>query len=208
VAARDAQLLYSLDGDSFATGQKLDWNGSIHARKSAFGDGEGGGMFVIIGDVDLYEEGERVSWRAATADGVTVAKAVHHMPAARDIAFGGGHFVVVGPNGLIERSHDGLSWVRCESAPNEDFQSVVWTGVRFIAQGRSTWTSAEGLTWTPQSTRIPSAINWADEVSNRFSIRGIALSWGGRVASSTDLSHWIQSTIPPGPSLNAVAASE
>jgi hypothetical protein len=208
VASHGAQLLYSLDGKSFAAGQSLDWKGSVHARKSVFGDGEGGGMFVIIGDVDLHDEGGRVSWRAATADGETFAKAEHHTPDARGIAFGAGHFVVVGAAGLIESSHDGLTWSRREADPQEEFQDVVWTGSRFIARGKNTWVSSDASTWTREAARIPVTIAWANEAALKLGTRAIGLNWGGNVLVSGDLREWSKVPLASGPSLTAVAFSE
>jgi hypothetical protein len=208
VAAHDAELLYTLDGETFTAGEKLDWKGSVHARKSAFGDGEGGAMFVIIGDVDLQGEPQRVGWRAATADGVTFAKAEHHTPEARDIAFGAGHFVVVGPAGMIESSHDGLNWTRREADPNEDFQDIAWTGKRFIVRGKDTWISSDAVSWTRTSARLPASIAWANEVAERMAVHGIALNWGGTIYASGDLSEWRKLPVAPGPSLIAVAESE
>jgi hypothetical protein len=208
VASHDTELLYSLDGESFAAGQRLDWKGSVHARKSAFGDGEGGGMFVIIGDIDFHDEPQRVSWRAATADGETFAKAEHHTPDVRGIAFGAGHFVVVGPAGLIESSHDGLTWNRREADPQEDFQDVVWTGSRFVARGKSTWVSSDASTWTRDAAKIPVTIGWANEAAEKLSIRAIGLNWGGSLLVSGDLREWKKLPLAPGPSLTAVAFSE
>jgi hypothetical protein len=164
-------------------------------------------MFVVIGDVDLYGEGKRVSWRAATADGESFAKAEHHTPEARDIAFGAGHFVVVGPAGLIESSHDGMTWTPRETEPDEDFHDVAWTGTRFIARGKAKWVSADGQAWNKENTdRLPGAIAWANEVAEQLSIRGLALSWGGNISASTDLREWKKLPVPPGPSLTAVAS--
>jgi hypothetical protein len=209
VAVHDAELLHSEDGEKFAAGQKLDWRGSVHARKSAFGDGEGGGMFVMIGDVDLFDEPTRVSWRAATADGVTYAKAEHHTPAARDIAFGAGLFVIVGPNGLIESSHDGFTWTRRAADANEDFQDIVWTGTMFFARGKATWSSPDGVDWSSDtSVRTPGKIAWANHASETLRIRGIALAWGGSIFASPNLREWKKLTVSPGPSFNAVAMSD
>ncbi len=202
VAAHDAELLYSDDGQAFHPGQKLEWKGSVHARKSAVGDGEGGRMFVIIGDVDLWAEKDRVSWRAATPDGVAFAQAEHHTSPARDIAFGAGHFVVVGPDGLIETSHDGINWTRERSNSEEDFRSIIWTGVRFLAQGKDTWTSPDGAHWERVPRPIPCTIAWAREVG---SILGIGFSWGGNIFHSNDLIIWEKLRVREGPSLNAVS---
>jgi hypothetical protein len=201
VAGHDAELLYSTDGVTFQAGQKLDWKASVHARKSAFGDGEGGAMFVIIGDVDFQGETQRVHYRATTSDGVRYASATRDSAPARDIAYGSGHFVVVGPNGLLESSHDGQNWTKRSTDPTEDFESVVWTGTRFLAKGRRVWSSEDGLHWVPQSLKVPGSLAWA-----RDGVGGIGFSWGGNVFyASPDLQTWRKATLPPGPSFTAVA---
>lgn len=202
VAAHDAGLLYSTDGESFQAGERLDWKGSVHARKSAVGEGEGGRMFVIIGDADLREEDERVSWRAATPDGVGFAKAQHHTRPARDIVFGAGHFVVVGPDGLIETSHDGINWTREQCDRGEDFRTIIWTGTRFIAQGRETWISNDAAAWERLAENVRCKIAWARE-AGRF--LGIGVSWGGNLFHATGLLNWEKVRLPDGPSINAVA---
>lgn len=204
VAAHDAELLASTDGEVFQKGAKLDWQGSVHARRSAFGDTEAGKRFVIIGDVDFWAEKKRVSWRAATADGITFTHSAHHTAGARDIAYGAGHFVVVGPGGLIESSHDGQTWKRIEADPAENFERVVWTGQRFlISGGKAAWSSPDGMTWSAGTQRIPCSLAWARE-----GVLGIGLSWGGNLHTSGDLVTWKKVAIPPGPSLEAVAWGE
>ena len=201
VAGHDAELLSSTDGETFTPGARLDWQGSVHARRSAFGDTEAGRRFVIIGDVDLWEEKKRVSWRAATADGITFTHSAHHTAEARDIAYGAGHFVVVGPGGLIESSHDGQTWQRIDTAPGEDFQRIVWTGKRFLVSGGKTaWSSTDGLEWKAGAKAIPCSLAWARE-----GMPGIGFSWGGNLHTSTDLMAWTKAALPPGPSLESVA---
>jgi hypothetical protein len=213
VAAHGSELLTSGDGDSFTPGAKLEWNGSIHPRRSAFGDTEAGRMFVIIGDADLFGESQRVSWRAATGDGTAFTKAEHHTPEARDIAYGAGHFVVVGPAGLIEASHDGQTWKRCQAGATEDLQRIVWTGRRFlISGGKSSWASSDGLTWAPLPSAIPCSLAWAREAnvfteSPRTPAHPLAIgfSWGGSLHFTNDLITWKKVALPAGPSLESVA---
>jgi hypothetical protein len=53
---------------------------------------------------------------------------------------------VVGPNGLIESSHDGQSWQRHDVGVVDEFSRVVWSGKRFILSGgKQAWTSPDGL---------------------------------------------------------------
>lgn len=201
VAGHDAELMYSTTGDKFEAGQKLDWKGSVHARRSACGDTEAGFRFVIIGDVDLWADKKRVSWRGVTSDGTRWEHTALDMPGARDVAYGAGHFVVVGPGGLIESSHDGQAWERHETDGMENFSHIAWTGTRFLVSGgKAAWTSADGLAWTRQPKPIPCSVVWAKEGA-----LGLGLSWGGNIHRTQDLLEWKKVTVPPGPSLNAVA---
>jgi len=201
VAGHDAELLSSADGGNFQPGQRLEWKGSVHARRSACGDTEAGFRFVLIGDIDLWAEKKRVSWRGATGDGARWDHAALDTPAVRDIAYGAGHFVVVGPDGLIESSHDGQTWEPRATATAEDFSRVVWTGTRFLVSGgRSAWSSPDGLTWAKEPAGIPCSLAWARE-----GFLGLGFSWGGAVHVSNNLTQWKKVAVPPGPSLQAVA---
>ncbi len=201
VAGHDSELLFSTDGETFQAGGKLAVKGSVHARRSAFGSGEGGARFVIIGDVDVHAEKRRVSWRAATEDGTRFTSEQIDTPPARDIAYGSGHFVVVGPDGLIESSHDGHTWERHATTPGEDFSRIVWTGERFLVSGgKKAWSSPDGLTWVALSERIPCSLAWARE-----GVLALGFSWGGNVHVSRDFTAWKMVAIPPGPSFESVA---
>ncbi len=201
VAGHDAELMSSPNGDRFEAGQRLEWKGSVHARRSACGDTEAGYRYVIIGDVDLWVEKKRVSWRGATSDGVHWDHTALNTPGARDIAYGAGHFVVVGPNGLVEISHDGQVWQRVETDPVENFSAIVWTGNQFlITGGRTVWASPDAFTWTREARPIPCGVAWA-----RAGFVGIGFSWGGNVFVSRDFTDWRKVSVPPGPALNAVA---
>ncbi len=201
VVGHDAELMSSTDGETFLPGPKLDWKGSVHARRSACGDTEAGFRFVIIGDVDLWAEKKRVNWRGATGDGTRWDHTTLDTPPVRDIAYGAGHFIIVGPDGLIESSHDGQTWERQATAPGEDFSRVIWTGTRFLVSGgRTAWSSADGLMWAKEPTGIPCSLAWARE-----GFLGLGFSWGGNIHISRDLAQWKKVAVLPGPSLQAVA---
>jgi hypothetical protein len=201
VAGQATELMFSTDGETFSDGAKFQWKGSVHARRSACGDTEAGFRFIIIGEVDLWAEQKRVHWRGATGDGTRWAHTALDTPAARDVAYGAGHFVVVGPDGLVESSHDGQTWRRHTTAAGENFSRVVWTGTRFlISGGRASWTSPDGSTWTQESARLPGSVFWARE-----GFLGLGFSWGGHAHISRNLIEWEKIAIPPGPSLQAVA---
>jgi hypothetical protein len=200
VAARGAELMTSTSGETFQAGGRLDWKGSVHARRSACGDTEAGFRFVIIGDIDLPVEQRRAHWRGATGDGSRWDHAELDTAPVHDIAYGAGHFVVVGPEGRIESSHDGQTWQQRSSSAGEDLSRIVWTGTRFLVSGGKTaWSSPDGLTWTREPAAIPCSLAWARE-----GFLGIGLSWGGDLWTSRDLVRWKKSAIPAGPSLQAV----
>lgn len=201
VAAHDAELMSSTDGESFRLGERLEWKGSVHARRSACGDTEAGFRYVVIGDIDLAGEQKRVNWRGVTGDGERWDHAALDTPVVRDIAYGAGHFVVVGPDGLIESSHDGQMWERHTAAPGEDFSRVTWTGTRFLVSGgKIAWSSPDGLTWIKEPAAIPCSLAWARE-----GFLGLGFSWGGNVYVSRDLITWKKVVTPPGPSLQSAA---
>jgi hypothetical protein len=201
IAAHDAELLCSTDGEKFTPGEKLEWKGSVHARRAAWGDGEGGSRCVIIGDIELWDTDQRVSWRASTSDGARYTSRALDTPAASDVAYGSGHWVVVGPNGLIESSHDGQTWRQRLAEPGEKFSRVVWTGARFIATAeKSAWASPDGTNWAKLPKAIPCSLAWAREGT-----LALGFSWGGNVFSSVDFVDWKKLPLPPGPSFEAVA---
>jgi hypothetical protein len=202
VATHGAELLFSTDGDTFHPGEKLAIKGSVHTRRSAFGDTEAGQMFVIIGDVYLGEGNGRVGWRGSTLDGEHWASSALDTPAANDIAYGAGHFVIAGAGGLIEASHDGSNWRRCAIVASKDFTRVIWTGKRFLVTGPDTaWTSSDGLAWEPERASIPCQLVWA-----RDGWLALGFSWGDGIWRATDdLLQWKKLSVPPGPSLEAIA---
>ena len=209
VAAHDSELLYSMDGESFIAGEKLSWKGSVHARRSACGDTEAGFRFLLIGDIDLFAEKQRACWRAVTEDGITYVHAVLDTPPIHDVAYGSGHFVAVGPQGLIESSHDGQNWQRHDVGVNDDFSRVVWTGRRFvISGGKRAWSSPDGLTWKSEAERIPCSIAWAREPRVAVGPLALGVSWGGNIHVTSDFSTWEKVSLPNGPSLEAIAFAQ
>ena len=201
IAGHGAELLWSADGEKFEAGEKLDWPGTARALRTAWGDGEGGHRCVIIGDLDPGDGKPRVCWRASTTDGTCYTSRDLGAPPARDVTYGSGHWVVVGPDGLIESSHDGQTWHRRAAEPGEDFQRVVWTGTRFLVSGGKTaWSSPDGVTWAKEPRAIPCQLVWARE-----GVIGLGFSPGGAIHLSADFVEWPKLPLPPGPEFEAVA---
>jgi hypothetical protein len=199
IGGQENGLLVSTDGETFAPGGRLEWKGAVHPRRSACGDTEAGFRTVIIGDLD--RAGDPVFWRGVTSDGTRWDHAESETAPARDVAYGSGHFVVVGPGGLIESSHDGEAWQRHEIGVPEDFDRVVWTGRRFLVSGgKVAWSSPDGLTWKPETFGIPGSLIWAREDGP-----AIAVSADGRLSISADFVSWKDAGTPPGPRWQAAA---
>lgn len=200
IASHGGELLWSADGEKFVAGAKLDWPGTVRAFRAAWGDGEGGHRCVIVGDLDPGGGQPREGWRASTPDGIRYTSRDRGTRPARDVAYGAGLWVVVGPGGLIESSIDGQTWQPRTAGPDEDFQRVVWTGSRFLAtEGKVAWSSPDGVNWAKAPEPIPGRLAWAREEA-----LGIAFSPGGDIHLSTDLAAWRKLPVPPGAPLKAV----
>lgn len=201
VAAHGNQLVVSKDGERFVPGATLPWQGEVLAQHAAFGSGEGGPRFVFVGDrVDAM--GEVQHWRATSEEGETAVSAQLYPDRVNAIASGSGHFVVVGPQGLVETSHDGQQWTRRSLANPEDLTRVLWDGRRFVIVGVTrTWSSADATTWTEERSAIPCVLAWADRAIG-------ALGFGpqGAIFFSKDLREWNRIALPTGPRLRAAAS--
>jgi hypothetical protein len=203
VVEQAGRLLFSKDGQRFEEGAKLPWPGKMSAQHAVFGSGEGGSRFVFVGE-QMDEAGDVHHWRATTEDGEILASTQLDSAAVNAIASGGGHFVVVGPGGLIESSHDGQQWTRCSSAHHDDFTSIVWDGKRFVVTSSSgTLFSEDGITWRDERFVLPCPLAWANH-----SMGALGFASNGTLRFSNNLRDWIAPAIPAGPRLRAIASGE
>ncbi len=188
VAAHPLGLIVSSDGHHFDHGARFPVTGHSSVLQMAQGNGEGGPRFVILGSVSLG--GLTSFWRAATEDGTTLASFTQDAPPASSIAYGSGHFVAVGPAGLLETSHDGHQWQRIPTDPAVDFQQVLWSGRRFLAIGPGqAWSSDDGLAWN-RAPHSPSHLLLAiSETSESPDLHAWSASEGSLFVS-TDLLTW------------------
>jgi len=200
VTAKDGRL--SVSSEVSPRGFQLsDIQPAVHARRCACGDTEAGFRYVFIGDADLERDQRHAFWRGSSETGMRWDYSMLDTPEVRDIAYGAGLFVVVGPDGRIESSHDGQTWTARASTPGEEFSRIVWTGKRFFVTGGTTpWSSPDGITWTKENSVIPCRVVFAREGSISFGV-----SWSGDFYVSNDLSEWKKIVLPPGPPLRAVA---
>lgn len=201
VAAQGNQLLYSIDGLHFVPGAKLPMEGTTAPLGAACGDTEAGYLFVFVGESEKPAQADPTFWRACTTDGITLTSIQEETPRVRSIAYGAGRFVVVGPSGLIEESHDGQKWRRCPVNPAEDFRSVVWAENRFLVSGKMIWTSPDGLSWE----RLPSSIPCEIATASPFGSVGISRS--GDLFFSKDFLLWQRVALATGPPFAAATCS-
>ncbi|MEI8107156.1 MAG: hypothetical protein WCI46_05005 [Verrucomicrobiota bacterium] len=203
IAIRSGALLYSTNGLLFSTGEKLPWLGTISSSAAAWGDGEAGGLCVFLGSIRLPDQDKIVHWRASTADGTTYTSQELNTAPARGIAYGSGHWVIVGPSSLLESSHDGQTWQLHPTRPDQDFQSIVWTGSRFLIGGATNlWSSTDGINWEEQITPAPPRLIWGREPQ-----LGLAISPTNHLETTSDFLHWRRLPFPIGAEIHSVITS-
>jgi len=99
------------------------------------------------------------------------------------VTWGNTQFVAVGAGATVLTSSDGIDWVLQDSWVSPDLEStdledVTWTGSEYVVVGKNGAVltgSADGTTWTVQSTRVDSAIT----------LEGVAEGAGTLVAVGT-----------------------
>jgi hypothetical protein len=203
VVAQGDRLFFSRDDQRFEEGAKFPWRGKINAQHAVFGSGEGGARFLFAGE-QMDEAGDAHHWRATTEDGEILVSAQLDSAAVNAIASGGGHFVVVGPGGLIESSHDGQHWTRRASAHHDDLTSIVWDGKQFVVTSATgTLFSEDGITWRDERFVLPCPLAWANH-----SLGALGFASDGTLRFSRNLRDWIAPAIPAGPRLHAIASGE
>ncbi len=140
-------ILTSPDGQEWSY-QYFDFEGHLWTV------GWTGSRFVAVGDgARFFTSTDGSYWQPRSLDdGVGL----------RDMVWNGDRLVAVGwrseQGGLILSTEDGINWVESElpvAAP-QDFDDVTWTGTHFVAVSRGSgdvvFTSADGLTWTSETT--------------------------------------------------------
>ncbi len=91
-----------------------------------------------------------------SADGVTSATIDTKIAQPRAVAFGANTYVMIGADGKISSSTDGVTWTARTSTTTNALNDVIFAFNRFIVVGDSSTllTSPDGLTWT-QSDSAP-----------------------------------------------------
>jgi len=175
-----ARFLTSDDGEKWGDGAKIQFDKATHPRMGAFGNG----VFVVIGD---NGGGSKIHWAVVTKDGRSILAEVPDLPPLRDLVFGNGRFVAVGPEGLRISSKDGIKWDNATGEKGLDISSVAWTGKEFVVpHWQGAYTSADGIDWKKADYSVPVTILYADAERGRY----IGTGWPGQMWSSVDGKKW------------------
>jgi hypothetical protein len=106
------------------------------------------------------------------------------------IAGSGTLLVVVGDDGLVLTSADGINWNPRSSGSTASLRAVAWSGTTFVAVGDGgvVLSSPDGLTWTARSSGTTSGIRAVSCSGGTF----VAVGDGGLVLTSLDAVTWTQ----------------
>ena len=128
----------------------------------------------------------------------------------RSVVWSGTQFVAVGattgfsPSEVILTSPDGASWTARPyvATTHADLRAVAWSGLRFVAAGGSgeILTSADGITWTAQSSATAFGLDSVIWSGTQF----VAGGDGGAVVTSPDGVTWTPRVSATGNSLSAI----
>jgi len=124
-----------------------------------------------------------------------------HFPATpsdywNDITWTGAELVVVGTNGVVATSRDGVSWTSGSSGTTEMLNSVVWAQERLVAVGSSgtVLTSSDGISWEAGESGTTSALRNVAWIEDRF----VATGDSETIIVSTDGVVWTEVPLPEG----------
>lgn len=196
VGGPNRQMYWSVDGEKWNAGAKLEEKACTHFRHGAFGNG----VFVITGN---HGGNSGPFWVAVSPDGEKVTNLSTNLPNIRALAFGSGHFVIVGEGGTRIASTDGKTWNAANGAANENFSWVIWTGKEFLCgSGKTVYASATGAEWKVTGMKPQGAPKWTD--GTRF----INSSWPGKMSYSRDGQKWEASPAMTPNGINKVVRGE
>lgn len=144
----------SLDGETW-----YDVSGAISTVLYAvrYIDGSGVDKWVAVGQASIWTSPRDLSaWTSRTpATGGTAWRALAHGPGAT------APLVIVGENGAINSSTDGITWTARTSGTVEDLNCIEFADGLYVVTGENgvVLTSANGQTWTARTIAAISAGN-------------------------------------------------
>lgn len=119
------------------------------------------------------------------------------------IAYGNNKFVVIGNDGIIKTSEDGVSWKLAKSGTVQTLSSIIWDGKQFIAVGSegTIISSPDGYNW---SARMSGTKEWLTGIAYNGSLYVIVGSNKIKLRSNDGVK-WYQKRC--GSNLNKVASN-
>jgi hypothetical protein len=133
------------------------------------------------------------NWRPMAAQGTYTLKAA---------AFGAGTFVVIGVNGVILSSGDGITWTPCSSGTVKELNDVTFCNNTFVVAGENgtILTSTDGAHWDPRTSDSFSNLDGVTCGNGLF----VAVGGSGTVLTSSDTQKWTAQNSTVGQYLDAV----
>ena len=204
--------LWMFNTSEFSIGWSKDgfhWQG-VEIFNYFYGIAYGQGKYVIIG----YSKGsplvgyldtrlEDINFETQVPELPESKKDFTMYPALNGVAFGSGRFVVVGDEGVILVSEDGVKWHQVPSGVQKDLVDIVYTGAYFVAP-RSDSTillSKDGLRWQPIALDGFYELNSARHINGRTYVLGAE----GGLFVSTDGRNWERIYLGPDEKLLDIA---
>lgn len=182
-------------GRFLAVGSDVNYNGTVFSYSE---DGQSWSepkeqkgkalLRIVYGDGKFVGVGAS-GRRATSTDGVKWIDAEDNKieNTLIDVCYGNGLFVGVGLHGLSMVSEDGIKWrdKQHTGREGEHYNSVMWTGDRFVAVGLlTTMESPDGVNWTRhESVNAPQYAAYGNGVF-------IGARWKGVLLRSKDAIEW------------------
>lgn len=196
------KLMWSSDGETWTPGAAIPTPGLTHFRNGAYGNGR----FVLVGNGQIKGEDGKpkpIHWAVTSENGEKIDSVRTDLAAHGDLWFGGGRFVMLSHEGVLQSSEDGAEWTVHPFEPAERPRWLLWDGTKFLAgDGKTGWESADGKTWKKGTVTSHSSVEWSD--GKRY----IATGWPGRMFYSADGKTWEKSPVLPDNGINVVVHGE
>lgn len=196
-----------LSGQAAYTTDGISWTAvTLPQNMQCGGIAYGAGKFVAI------ENKSGSNLAAYSADGVswtvTTLSTSSGTGSWQGICYGGGKFVVVGTNGRVSYSTDGVAWTSASPLPTSSAWRCVAYGNGIFVATSSTGEavrSADGVDWS-SAVATPAAVDLLSIAygDGKFIAAGYAGSAGGAVQSA-DGATWEALTLPASANWNSVA---
>jgi hypothetical protein len=131
----------SWDGGAFRSRDGLAWSQELKLGAGEMAVAYGNGRYLAIGDKDIaYSDDSAATWTRVPGRTSTLLNGGAHT---------GTHFIVVGSEGALAVSRDGLAWSEPDLGLKAHLREAVWGNGRavVIGQGGTILSSSDAETW-------------------------------------------------------------